>query len=101
MIRIYFSPVFDFLGDHKITYKIDGEKITATYQKKGQEPIQDEFDFTGLPEGRLNIDEIETAIPFKPISNAYKTDGVLYIEVVNFIAENASEFEKFPNWIEV
>ena len=101
MIRVYYSPTFYFLNIHKIHYEFEGERIIVTY-KYGDDPlIQDDFDFSNFNDGRIETDGIETIIPLQPISNAFREDGILYIELTNFIGEDASDFEKFPNWIEV
>ncbi|HBW13777.1 MAG TPA: hypothetical protein DEF30_08175 [Proteiniclasticum sp.] len=95
-MRVYFSPIFVFTeGFENITYSFENRIVTATYKGK-----KETFDFRGLPDGI--VQEIEAEIlEFNPITHSEIVDGILYLEVMNFIRENATEFEKFPNWIEV
>ena len=44
---------------------------------------------------------IETVLEYNPILKATKVDGILSVELLNFISEDATEEEKFPEWIEV
>ena len=44
---------------------------------------------------------IETVLECNPILKAQRVDGTLSVELLNFISEDASEAEKFPEWIEV
>lgn len=93
-MRVLFSPVVN-LPD-QFQYSFDGEKVTVTY--KG---VTDEFDFTGSPDGQIDLSTVETVLEFNPIMRAERADGILYLEVINSIEEDASEAYKFPNWIEV
>jgi len=93
LIRVYFSPI---VWDREINYAIENERITIT-----AEGITEEYDFTGLPNGSLESQDIEIPFTFLPIITAEKVEGILYIEVLNPISQKASEFEKFPEWIEV
>ena len=78
---IQLSPqVRDF---NKIWYEITENKITATIND-----ISDTFDFTGMPDGELQMlddegnDLIETTLDEVPILGAEKTDGVLTVEIL-------------------
>lgn len=78
---IQLSPqVRDF---NKIWYEIEDQKITATIND-----VSDTFDFTGMPNGKLQMwdDEgnelIETALDEVPILGAEKTNGVLTVEIL-------------------
>lgn len=87
--------------DEVIKYSFNGDVITATH--KG---ITDVFDFTNMPEGSLprSIDSpspIETTLSINPIIDARRTNGVMYVTLVNFLEENASEEDQFPTWMEV
>lgn len=93
MMRIYFSPI---VWDKEIVYTFDNDKITATY-----EGTTDTFDFTGMPDGQLDLSTLETTLEVNPIMSAERVDGVLYVELLNRIDEQDSEFHKFPEWIEV
>lgn len=83
-------------------YSIENEVIKATY--KG---VTDSFDFRGMPDGEVpysiakNSLEIETVLEVVPIVSAKKEDGVLSVELLQYIAPDASDAEKFPEWFEV
>ena len=93
-MRIFFSPI-EGLED-QMQYIFDNDKITATY--KG---TTDTFDFTGVPDGQIDLSTLETTLEENPIRSAERVDGVLYVELLNRIDEQDSEFHKFPEWIEV
>lgn len=93
-MRVFFSPIVG-LAD-QIQYIFDSDKITATY--KGS---TDTFDFTGVPDGQLDLSTLETVLEVNPIMSAERVDGILYVELLNRIDEQDSEFHKFPEWIEV
>ena len=90
-LKIFFTPI---VGDIKVDYKFNRQTITVTIDGG-----MDVFDFSSLPDGEM--DSIETSLPYKVIVRAEKVEGVLYVEILNFISEDATEFERFPNWIEV
>lgn len=74
---------------NKIEYEISENKITATIND-----VSDTFDFTDIPDGKLQLyDEhdsvgsdgqslIETTLDEVPILGAEKTDGVLTVEIL-------------------
>lgn len=102
-MKVLYSPQMRI--DDKINYVFEGDKIIATY--KG---VTDEFDFTGIPDGDLEIYDtdtmpctlmIETSLEFLPLISVSKRDGILMVELVNFIGYDATEEEKFPIWKEV
>ena len=90
-MMIKYSPQ---LSDREIEYVFEGEKITAIFNGES-----DTFDFSQFADG--HADNIETTLPFNPIISAERVDGVLYVELLNFIGEDATEDEKFPKWQEV
>jgi len=94
MIRVYFSPIGDL--KEEVSYSFSVESVTITV-----DGISDTFDFTGIPDGELDYSSIETSLPMNPILTVERVDGILYIECLNGIGKEATEFDKFPNWIEV
>lgn len=78
----------------EITYTFAGEVITCTIN--GQ---SDTFDFTGFPEGKL--EEIETTLPEKPIIEAYREGGILHAVLLKSITSEATEAERYPDWVVV
>ena len=87
-MRILFSP--QVRDDNTIWYEIENQKITAKIND-----ITDTFDFTDMPNGKLQLwdDEgselIETVLDEVPILGAEKKDGVLTVEILFSI--NSSE----------
>ena len=99
-MKIFLSPQVN--EEERIEYKFDGDKVIITIGE-----TTDTFDFTGVPEGRLELFDFEseellikTNLPVQPLISAEKKDGVLYLELLNWIPLDASESEKFPDWID-
>lgn len=97
-MKIFLSPI---VGEEKITYTFEGETITAEYQG-----VVDEFDFEGLPDGvmktydDLGNEVVKTDLPLNPILSAEKKEGILEVVLLNFIDTDATEEERFPEWID-
>lgn len=91
-MKIYLSPQ---VSDQIIKYEFKGEIIKATI-----DGITDTFDFSNFTEGAELI-IVETILPINPIISVRREEGVLWIEVINLIKNDASEQEKFPEWMEV
>ena len=94
-MRIYKSPQVG-ANEKRFEFEFSGEVIVATF-----DGIEDTFDFTGFPDGEVEYSMIETVLEYNPILKATKVDGILSVELLNFISEDATEEEKFPEWIEV
>lgn len=107
-LKILYSPIVS--NFEQINYEFEGEKITATYIKiipateeteAREEILNDTFDFSSFSDGEAEIELIETTLPFVPFNKVEKENGVLKVELINFITDNASENERFTDWIEV
>lgn len=100
-MKIKYSPTVSFLG-RKITYSFEGEKIICNFLGK-----EDEFEFSEFPEGVLDFDyinnatRIDTILEINPIVSAKRENGVLWVELLNYIDEDATYEERFPEWFEV
>ena len=94
-MRILMSPQV-MLEDQRFDFVFSGESISATFVGE-----TDTFDFSGLPDGEVDFSKIETMLPINPILIARRVDGVLSVELLNFISEDASDAERFPEWVEV
>ena len=94
-MRILMSPQV-MLEDQRFDFVFSGESITATFDGE-----TDTFDFSGLPDGEVDFSTVETTLPYNPIIIARRVDGTLSVELLNFISEDASDAERFPEWIEV
>lgn len=93
MMKVLFSPQVG-IDDSKFAYSFDGEIITATFNGD-----TDTFDFSEMPNGNAN--DITSDLTINPIISAKRVDDILYVELLNLIGEDATEEEKFPEWIEV
>lgn len=94
-MRVMKSPQVRF-DDVRFTFVFEGETVSATLNG-----VTDTFDFTGLPDGEIDSSMVETILEYNPIIRAKREAGVLSVEIMNFIPEDATEEEKFPEWIEV
>lgn len=94
-MRILKSPQIHFDGK-QFEFSFSGEAITVTFDS-----TTDTFDFTGLPDGELDFSRVETTLPYNPIIRAERVAGVLSVELLHFIPEDAPAIDKFPEWIEV
>ena len=99
-MKIKYSPQ---VNEEQIRYEFDGDVITATICN-----FTDTFDFSEFPDGELKkYDEetgeelIKTNLPINPIISAKRENGVLSVVLLNWIGTDASEEERFPDWIEV
>lgn len=88
-MRIFLSPQYNHL--QKIEYEFQGEKIIAKI-----DGLEDEFDFSAMPDGVA--EHIETTLPVNPILEANRENGILYVKLLNFIDDDATEKERFPDW---
>ena len=96
MIKIYFSPQ---RSDRQIEYSLNGEAVTARIGT-----VKDTFDFSGLPDGELDRHEdtqIKTILPVNPVISAKRIDGLLYLELLNWIGKDAPYESRFPEWVEL
>jgi hypothetical protein len=65
------------------------------------------FDFSDLPNGEIdrggkdNSKEIETVLPVNPVISAKRVDGILHLELLNWINSNAPYESRFPEWVEL
>ena len=94
MVKVYFSPQ---RADNQIEYSFCGEAVTARIGD-----TEDIFDFTSLPDGELNMEEpIETILPVCPVISAKRINGILHLELLNWIESNAPYESRFPDWVEL
>lgn len=101
-MMIKYSPQWN--SGSTISYSFNGENITVN-----MDGITDTFDFTNLADGSLQIREpqppfsllINTVLPVIPILSAKRENGTLWVVLLNFIDDSATEEERFPVWQEV
>ena len=68
---------------HELVYEVEGDVLTVTH-KAGEVVTVDVFDFTGTPDGKLDVDTIETTLPVQPILAAERVDGLLTVTVLDW-----------------
>jgi hypothetical protein len=90
-LKVLYSPV---RSDKFIGYSFIGEIITVDMEEG-----RDTFDFSGMPNGKA--ENITTILPFNPILWAERKDGVLSVELIKYIGPDATDQERFPEWMEV
>ena len=96
MIKVYFSPQ---RADNQIEYSFNGEAVAARIGE-----MEDTFDFSTLPDGELDRHEdtqIKTILPVNPVISAKRIDGILHLELLNWIESNAPYESRFPEWCEL
>lgn len=86
MIKIIEMPQ---RADMKIGYVVDGDILNVTI-----DGVTEEFDFTGLPEGRMT--EIEPdELKVNPIVGAEKIGDEITIKLIRFYGEDEKEVYEF------
>jgi hypothetical protein len=88
---VLLSPQIGLDSDN-FSYVIDSDRITAGY--KG---VTDTFDLSGVMD-TLDVSQLETTLQYQPIISAKRVNGTLRVELLNFISEEASPQEAFPQW---
>jgi len=78
-------------SDRLLSYQFVGETITATLD--GQSDV---FDFSGLPDGELDVSALETTLDICPIISARRVNGQLEVTLLKFHGPNPTPQEAFP-----
>lgn len=99
-IKICFAPQRQG-AKGQIEYSFSGEIVTVKIDNE-ENSCADTFDFTGLPDGELDKErEVETVLPVCPIIFSKRVDGVLHLELLNWIGRDAPYESRFPEWVEL
>ena len=61
--------------------------------------ISDTFDFSGVSE--LSPRQIKTTLPMNPVVQIERVNGELQLTLINYINDEATETERFPEYMEV
>lgn len=100
-MKVYLLPQVN--NEIKTNYIFDKESLKISING-----ITESFDFTNVPNGVLDMYDhdtgkllIDTSLDPFPIVKAERKDGVLYLELINLIDSDASNQEKFSDWIDV
>ena len=91
-MKVRFSPQ---VNQNRIEYTFGNDVITATLND-----VTETFDFSEMPNGIAESIKSEV-FEFDPVLSAKKENGILYLKLINFIGKDATEAERFPDWIEV
>lgn len=90
-MKIFLSPI---RADWTVEYIYGTDSITAVIDE-----TSDTFDFSSMPNGQAN--DITTTLSRNPVVFAERIDGILSVVLLNPIGLDATEEEKFPEWLEV
>jgi len=71
------------LPNHSLVYDVQGDILTITHSN-GEVETVDTFDFTGTPDGILDLEGVETTLPVQPIVKAERVGGVLTVTVLDW-----------------
>lgn len=97
-MKVFYSPQYHPEGS--LEYTFEGDKITATL-----DGVSDVFDFTGMTDGQVQSygsnPTLISDLPINPVLDAIKSNGVLSVRLVKFIGDDATDADKFPDWIDV
>lgn len=100
MIKVKFSPQ---VSTTSIEYSFKGEQLLVRIGD-----TEDTFDFSVLPDGELDrrCDEdeeiaIKTILPCNPIVSAKRVDGILHLELLNWVGKDAPYGSRFPDWVDL
>lgn len=92
-MKVFYSPQVNMM--QTVSYMFNREIVTVTINDEAEQ-----FDFSNLPDGKAENMESDI-FEFCPVLSAERKDGVLYLELLNFIGFDATEKERFPTWEEV
>lgn len=92
-MHVLYSPQFN--DNEKIKYAFEKNRVTVEINEQ-----KEVFDFQGMTDGKA--ENIESDVfEFCPVLSAERKNGVLFLELLNFIGFDASDEECFPEWQEV
>lgn len=90
-VKVLFSPQMN--ETDALDYQFEGEKVISILNGETEE-----YDFSTLTEGRAELEEC--SLPFCPIVEAYRINGVLYVRLIRFVTRYSPEEELYPDWEE-
>jgi len=90
VMLVYYSPQ---RSDRQLSYAFPAPGvIEATLD--GQ---TDTFDFSGLPDGELDVSALETTLDICPVLAARRVNGQLEVTLLRFHGPDAPYEERFPD----
>jgi len=89
-MRVKYSPV---RSDRALSYDFpEPDVIVATL-----DGVTDLFDFSGLPDGELDVSALETTLDICPVLAARRVNGQLEVTLLRFHGPDAPYEERFPD----
>ena len=86
---VHYSPQ---RSDRQLAYTFSApDVIEATL-----DGVTDRFDFSGLPDGELDVSALETTLDICPVLAARRVNGQLEVTLLKFHGPNAPVEERFP-----
>ena len=93
-MKIKYSPQFN--EQDSVSYQFEGDVIRATVNGE-----TDTFDFSSMPNDSI-AHTIKSSLPIVIVCEAKKdSSGELWVTLFKPISFNATEVERFPDWIDV
>lgn len=89
-MKVLFTPQRPLKDGRRIHYNFNGNSVTVE-----MDGIVETIDLSKWKPG------YETKLPVNPVFSVQEKDGELYVELLNFIGEDATFEERFPDWIDV
>lgn len=99
-MKLLLRPILPINNKSKFLYDITGDVLTCT----DENGASDTFDFTDFPEGKLDMSSVEdppitSVFPICPILEVRREEGVLHLELINYLGAAPSKEDMFPDWI--
>ena len=91
-MKVKFTPQYN--PNQVIKYTFGADSFVAEIGG-----ITDTFDFSKVNE--LNPRQIKTSLPVNPVVHVERVSGDLHLVLINYISDDATEMEKFPEYMEV
>ena len=91
-MRVKLTPQYN--PEKSIAYTFGSDSFIAE-----MDGVTDTFDFSKVSE--LDPRHIKTSLPVNPVVRVERVGGVLQLTLINYIDEEATEAEKFPEYMEV
>ena len=80
--------------EHEIKYTFGQDSFVVE-----MDGVTDTFDFSKVSE--VDPRQIKTSLPINPVVHVERLSGVLQLTLINYINEEATETERFPQFMEV
>ena len=92
MMKVKLTPQYN--PNQVIKYTFGADSFVAE-----MDGISDTFNFIGVSE--LSPRQIKTTLPINPVVQIDRVNGELQLTLINYINDEATETERFPEYMEV